>query len=77
MTKLYGVKLEYSDISISTEEFAIIQEYSQHRITVTELSNKLGELGLQIIRLTDNSIRLQMDLSNGNSTAIVSCELDL
>lgn len=77
MTKPYGVKLEYSDISISTEEFAIIQEYSQRRITVTELSNKLGELGLQIIRLTDNSIRLQMDLSNGNSTAIVSFELDL
>lgn len=77
MTKPYGVKLEYSDISISTEEFAIIQEYSQRRITVTELSNKLGELGLQIIRITDNAIRLQMDLSNGNSTAIVSFELDL
>lgn len=77
MTEPYGVKLEYSDISISTEEFAIIQEYSQRRITVTELSNKLGGLGLQIIRLTDNSIRLQMDLSNGNSTAIVSFELDL
>ena len=77
MTKPYGVKLEYSDINISTEEFAIIQEYSQRRITVTELSNKLGELGLQIIRLTDNSIRLQMDLSNGNSTAIASFALDL
>lgn len=77
MTKPYGAKLEYSDISISATEFAIIQEYSQRRITVTELSNKLGELGLQIIRLTDDFIRLQMDLSNGSTTATVSFELDL
>lgn len=77
MTRPYGEKLEYSNISIGAEEFAVIQEYSQRRITVTELSNKLGELGLQIVRLTDNSIRLQMDLSNGSTTAIVSFELDL
>lgn len=71
--KIYDVVLEHSRIRLADEEVAVLNEYKEHRISVTELCEKLAQYGLQVVRLGDTFIRLQMDVTDG----IVSFEVEL
>lgn len=75
--KICNVALEYSSIYLADEEEAIITEYKEHRISVTELCEKFAQYGLQVVRLGDTFIRLQMDVTNGKTEVIVSFEVEL
>lgn len=75
--EIYNVKLEASEIVLADEEVAVLNEYKEQRISVTELCEKLAQYGLQVVRLGDTFIRLQMDVTNGKTEAIVSFEVEL
>lgn len=75
--KVYGVRLEFSEINLAKEEQAALTEYRKQAISVTELCNKLAQYGLQVIRLSDESVCLQMDVTNGSTTAILSFDVEL
>lgn len=75
--KAYNVKLEFSQISLAEEEQVIIKEYHERKITATELCEKLAQYGLQVVRISDNYMRLQMDVTNGKTEAILSFEVEL
>ena len=75
--KIYNVKLESSEIVLADEEVAVLNEYKEQRISVTELCEKFAQYGLQVVRLGDTFIRLQMDVTNGKTEAIVSFEVEL
>ena len=71
--KIYNVVLESSPGNYQ----AIITEYKEHRISVTEMCEKLAQYGLQVVRLGDTFIRLQMDVTNGGNEAILTFEVEL
>ena len=71
--EIYNVKLESSEIVLADEEVAVLNEYKEQRISVTELCEKFAQYGLQVVRLDNNFIRLQMDVTDG----IVSFEVEL
>ena len=75
--KIYDVRLEHSSLRQADEEEAIITEYKEHRISVTELCEKLAQYGLQVVRLNDDCVRLQTDVTDGRTKAIVSFEVEL
>ena len=74
--KIYNVKLEASEIVLADEEVDILAEYKEKRISVTELCEKLAQYGLQVVRLDNNYARLQMDVTNGKTEAIMSFEVE-
>ena len=49
--EIYNVKLESSEIVLADEEVAVLNEYKEQRISVTELCEKFAQYGLQIVRL--------------------------
>ena len=75
--EVYNVKLESSEIVLADEEVAVLNEYKEQRISVTELCEKFAQYGLQIVRLGDNLARLRMDVTNGDTKAVVSFEVEL
>ena len=75
--EIYNVKLEASEIVLADEEVAVLNEYKEQRISVTELCEKFAQYGLQIVRLSDNFARLQMDVTNGDTKAILTFEVGL
>lgn len=75
--KIYNVVLEASEIVLADEEVAAITEYKEHRISVTELCEKFAQYGLQVVRLGDTFIRLQMDVTNGKTEAILMFDVVL
>ena len=75
--EIYNVKLESSEIVLADEEVAVLNEYKEQRISVTELCEKLAQYGLQVVRLRDNFVRLQMDVTNGDTEAILTFEVEL
>ena len=75
--KIYNVKLEASEIVLADEEVAVLNEYKEQRISMTGLCEKLAQYGLQVVRLSDNFARLQMDVNNGVTEAVVSFEVEL
>lgn len=75
--KIYNVVLESSSVHLADEEEAILTEYKEQRISVTEMCEKLAQYGLQVVRLSDNYARLQMDVNNGKTEAILSFEVEL
>ena len=70
--EIYNVKLEASEIVV-----AVLNEYKEQRISTTGLCEKLAQYGLQVVRLRDNFVRLQMGVTNGKTEAIVSFEVEL
>lgn len=75
--RIYNVVLESSEIVLADEEEAILTEYKEQRISVTEMCEKLAQYGLQVVRLSSDYARLQMDVNNGKTEAIVSFEVEL
>ena len=75
--EIYNVKLEASEIVLADEEVAVLNEYKEQRISVTELCEKFAQYGLQIVRLGDNLARLRMDVTNGDTKAILTFEVEL
>ena len=75
--EIYNVKLESSEIVLADEEVAVLNEYKEQRISVTELCEKFAQYGLQVVRLDNNFARLQMDVTNGKTEAIISFEVEL
>ena len=75
--EIYNVKLEASEIVLADEEVAVLNEYKDKRISVTELCEKLAQYGLQIVRLDNNYVRLQMDVTNGDTEAILTFEVEM
>ena len=75
--KIYNVKLESSEIVLADEEVAVLNEYKEQRISVTELCEKFAQYGLQVVRLGDNLARLRMDVTNGDTKAILTFEVEL
>ena len=75
--KTYNVRLESSEIVLADEEVAVITEYKEQRISVTELCEKFAQYGLQVVRLCNNFARLQMDVTNGDTKAILTFEVEM
>lgn len=75
--KIYNVKLESSEIVLADEEVAVLNEYKEQRISATGLCEKLAQYGLQVVRLRDNFVRLQMDVTNGDTEAVLTFEVEL
>ena len=75
--EIYNVKLESSEIVLADEEVAVLNEYKEQRISVTELCEKFAQYGLQVVRLGDTFMRLQMDVTNGDTKAILTFEVEL
>ena len=75
--EIYNVKLESSEIVLADEEVAVLAEYKEQRISVTELCEKLAQYGLQVVRLYNNFARLRMDVTNGDTKAILTFEVEL
>ena len=75
--EIYNVKLEAIEIVLADEEVAVITEYKEQRISVTELCEKFAQYGLQVVRIRDTFIRLQMDVTNGDTKAILTFEVEL
>ena len=75
--KIYNVKLEASEIVLAGEEVAVLNEYKEQRISMTGLCEKLAQYGLQVVRLRDNFVRLQMDVTNGDTEASLTFEVEL
>ena len=75
--EIYNVKLESSEIVLADEEVAVLNEYKEQRISVTELCEKFAQYGLQVVRLDNNFARLQMDVTNGDTEAILTFEVEL
>lgn len=75
--EIYNVKLESSEIVLADEEVAVLNEYKEQRISVTELCEKFAQYGLQVVRLDNNFARLQMDVTNGDTKAILTFEVGL
>ena len=75
--EIYNVKLESSEIVLADEEVAVLNEYKEQRISVTELCEKLAQYGLQVARLYNNFARLRMDVTNGDTKAILTFEVEL
>ena len=75
--KIYNVKLEASEIVLAGEEVAVLNEYKEQRISMTGLCEKLAQYGLQVVRLGDNLARLRMDVTNGDTKAILTFEVEL
>lgn len=57
-----NVRIEQSELSLRPEEVAIIEQFRATDINVTQLCGELGKYGLQVVRITDSYIRLQMDV---------------
>ena len=72
---IYNVKLEQSNVHLSDEEKAIIEQFKAAAINVTQLCEELGKYGLQVVRISDSYVRLQMDINNGRTEAIISFEV--
>ena len=75
--EIYNVKLEASEIVLADEEVAVLNEYKEQRISTTGLCEKLARYGLQVVRLRDNFVRLQMDVTNGDTKAILTFEVEM
>ena len=75
--EIYNVKLESSEIVLADEEVAVLNEYKEQRISMTRLCEKLAQYGLQVVRLDNNFARLQMDVTNGATEAILTFEVEL
>lgn len=75
--EIYNVKLESREIVLADEEVAVLNEYKEQRISVTELCEKFAQYGLQVVRLDNNFARLQMDVTNGDTKAILTFEVGL
>ena len=75
--EIYNVKLESSEIVLADEEVAILAEYKEQRISVTELCEKLAQYGLQVVRLDNNFARLRMDVTNGDTKATLTFEVEM
>ena len=75
--EIYNVKLESSEIVLADEEVAVLNEYKEQRISTTGLCEKLARYGLQVVRLRDNFVRLQMDVTNGDTEAILTFEVEM
>ena len=75
--EIYNVKLESSEIVLADEEVAVLNEYKEQRISVTELCEKLAQYGLQVARLYNNFARLRMDVTNGDTKAILTFEVEM
>ena len=75
--KIYDVVLEHSRIRLADEEVAVLNEYKEQRISMTGLCEKLAQYGLQVVRLDNNFARLQMDVTNGATKAILTFEVEL
>lgn len=75
--EIYNVVLESSEIVLADEEVAVLNEYKEQRISVTELCEKFAQYGLQVVRLDNNFARLQMDVTNGDTKAILTFEVEL
>ena len=75
--EIYNVKLEAIEIVLADEEVAVLNEYKEQRISATGLCEKLAQYGLQVVRLRDNFARLRMDVTNGDTEAILTFEVEL
>lgn len=75
--EIYNVKLESNEIVLADEEVAVLNEYKEQRISMTGLCEKLAQYGLQVVRLDNNFARLQMDVTNGDTKAILTFEVEL
>ena len=75
--EIYNVKLEASEIVLADEEVAVLNEYKEQRISVTELCEKFAQYGLQVVRLDNNLARLRMDVTNGDTKAILTFEVEM
>ena len=75
--EIYNVKLESNEIVLADEEVAVLNEYKEQRISVTELCEKFAQYGLQVVRLGDTFARLRMDVTNGDTKAILTFEVEL
>ena len=75
--EIYNVKLESSKIVLADEEIDILTEYKDQSISVTELCEKFAQYGLQVVRLGDNLARLRMDVTNGDTKAILTFEVEM
>lgn len=75
--EIYNVKLEAIEIVLADEEVAVLNEYKEQRISITGLCEKLAQYGLQVVRIRDTFIRLQMDVTNGDTRAILTFEVGL
>ena len=74
--KIYNVKLESSEIVLADEEVAVLNEYKEQRITMTELCEKLGQYGLQVVRISNNYVRLRV-VRLGDNLARLTFEVEL
>ena len=75
--KIYNVRLESNEIVLADEEVAVLNEYKEQRISVTELCEKFAQYGLQVVRLYNNLARLRMDVTNGDTKAILTFEVEM
>ena len=75
--EIYNVKLEAIEIVLADEEVAVLNEYKEQRISVTELCEKFAQYGLQVVRLDNNLARLRMDVTNGDTKAILTFEVEM
>lgn len=77
--KVYNVVLESSEAILTFEEaaVAVLNEYKEQRISATGLCEKLAQYGLQVVRLDNNFVRLQMDVTIGDTKAILTFEVRL
>ena len=70
--EIYNVKLEAREIVV-----AVLNEYKEQRISVTELCGRFAQYGLQVVRLDNNFARLHMDVTNGDTKAILTFEVEM
>ena len=67
----------FNNITLQPEEIEILNQFKNGMINVTELCSKLDEYGLQVVKVTDDKVKLCTDMTNGSSEATISFVVEL
>lgn len=66
-----NVELHYHNISLLSDEIQILAEFKNGRLTVTELCNKLGGFGLQVVKIGADSITVCRNVGEDENCEVI------
>ena len=70
-------QVHLNNITLQPEGIEILNQFKNGMINVTELCSKLGEYGLQVVKVMDDKVKLCMDMTNGSSEVTISFVVEL
>lgn len=70
-------QVHYNNITLQPEEIEILGQFKNGVINVTELCDKLGKHGLQVVKVMDDKVKLCVDMTNGSSEVTISFVVEL